>query len=103
MVFFNILFYFFINESFGFFSSEVFIIQEIDRVKIDWHWIKFTVVTSRYGMGVIIEFGKFGNIVPNIFAFSMKNVGTILMNFDTSFRVSVGVRITGKVWSTVDN
>lgn len=54
-------------------------------------------------MNVIIEFGKFGNIIPNLFAFSMKNVGTILMNFDTSFRVSVGVGITGKVWSTVDN
>ena len=103
MVFFNILFYFFINESFGFFSGEVFIIQEIDRIKIDWHWIKFTVVTSRHGMDVIIEFSEFGNIIPNLFAFSMKDVGTILMNFDTSFRVSVGIGITGKMWSTVDN
>lgn len=48
-------------------------------------------------MNVIIEFGEFGNIVPNFFAFSMKNMGTILMNFDTSFRVSVGVGITGKM------
>ena len=54
-------------------------------------------------MGVIIKFGEFGNIVPNFFAFSMKNMGTILMNFDTSFRVSVGVGITAKMWSTVDN
>lgn len=54
-------------------------------------------------MDVIIKFGKFGNIIPNLFAFSMKNVRTVLMNFDTSFRVSVGVGITGKVWSTVDN
>lgn len=54
-------------------------------------------------MNVIIEFSEFGNIIPNLFAFSMKNVRTVLMNFDTSFRVSVGVGITGKVWSTVDN
>ena len=54
-------------------------------------------------MDVIIEFSEFGNIIPNLFAFSMKDVGTILMNFDTSFLISVGVSITGKVWSTVDN
>lgn len=54
-------------------------------------------------MDVIIEFGEFGNIVPNLFAFSMKNVGTILMNFDTSLLISVGVGITGKMWSTIDN
>lgn len=54
-------------------------------------------------MDVIIEFSEFGNIIPNLFAFSMKDVGTILMNFDTSFRVSVGIGITGKMWSTVDN
>ena len=103
MVFFDTSFDFFINENFSFFSSEVFVIQEIDRVKIDWHWIKFAVMTSRYGMDVIIEFGEFGNIVPNLFAFSMKNVGTILMNFDTSLLISVGVGITGKMWSTIDN
>lgn len=103
MVFFNILFYFFINESFGFFSGEVLIIQEIDRVKIDWHWIKFAVMTSRYGMDVIIECGEFGNIIPNLFAFSMKNMRTVLMNFDTSLLISAGIGITGKVRSTVDN
>lgn len=54
-------------------------------------------------MDVIIEFGEFGNIIPNLFAFCMKNMGTILMNFDTSFRVSVGVGITGKVWPTINN
>ena len=54
-------------------------------------------------MDVIIEFSEFGNIIPNLFAFSMKDVGTILMNFDTSLLISVGVDITGKVWSTVDN
>ena len=89
MVFFNILFYFFINESFGFFSGEVFIIQEIDRVKIDWHWIKFAVVTSRYGMDVIIKFSEFGDVIPDLFAFSVEDMGTVLMNFDTSFLIGV--------------
>lgn len=54
-------------------------------------------------MDVIIKFGEFGNIIPNLFAFSMKNVRTVLMNFDTSLLISVGIGITGKMWSTVDN
>lgn len=54
-------------------------------------------------MNVIIEFSEFGNIIPNLFAFSMKNMRTVLMDFDTSFLISVGVGITGKMWSTVDN
>lgn len=54
-------------------------------------------------MDVIIECGEFGNIIPNLFAFSMKNMRTVLMNFDTSLLISAGIGITGKVRSTVDN
>ena len=54
-------------------------------------------------MNVVIEFGKFGNIIPNLFAFSMKNMRTVLMNFDTSLLISVGIGITGKMRTTVDN
>lgn len=54
-------------------------------------------------MDVIIEFGEFGNIIPNLFAFSMKNVGTILMNFDTSFLICVGIGVAGKMRTAVDN
>ena len=54
-------------------------------------------------MDVIIEFGEFGNIIPNLFAFSMKNMRTVLMNFDTSLLISAGIGITGKVRATVVN
>lgn len=54
-------------------------------------------------MNIIIKLSKFGDVIPNFITFGMKNVGTILMNFDTSFLICVRIGIASKMRATINN
>ena len=92
----------FSDKFFSFFGIHVCTIKKVNRVEVNWHWIKFTIVASWNRVDIVVKFGKFSDVVPNAIVFSMEDVRTIFMNLNSSVLIAVRICISSDVITTID-